>query len=142
TAQWQPVLSPEYLRDHALRPVLFGAAVERMAGEGFDTFVEIGHGATLSGAAHAAAAAATADTAADADATASTADTAADATADAASAAAAGAGVRRAGGPDARGGGDTGTEGSPSGGGSGPCGRVMVIPALPGDSGDRPLRHD
>lgn len=57
TAEWQPVLDPEYLREHALRPVLFGAAVERLAGEGYDTFVEVGHGATLSGAARAAAAA-------------------------------------------------------------------------------------
>ncbi|MET9928269.1 MULTISPECIES: amino acid adenylation domain-containing protein [unclassified Streptomyces] len=56
TGEWQPVLDPEYLRDHALRPVLFGAAVERMAGEGYDTFVEVGHGAILSGAARAAAA--------------------------------------------------------------------------------------
>ncbi|MEW1612488.1 MULTISPECIES: non-ribosomal peptide synthetase/type I polyketide synthase [unclassified Streptomyces] len=55
TGEWQPALGPEYLRDHALRPVLFGAAVERMAGEGYDTFVEVGHGATLSGAARAAA---------------------------------------------------------------------------------------
>ncbi|MFD8619295.1 amino acid adenylation domain-containing protein [Streptomyces sp. NPDC059513] len=55
TAEWQPVLGPEYLRAHALRPVLFGAAVERLAGEGYDTFVEVGHGATLSGAARAAA---------------------------------------------------------------------------------------
>ncbi|MFI7236806.1 amino acid adenylation domain-containing protein [Streptomyces cyaneofuscatus] len=57
TAEWQPVLGPGYLREHALRPVLFGAAVERLAGEGYDTFVEVGHGATLSGAARAAAAA-------------------------------------------------------------------------------------
>lgn len=57
TAEWQPVLGPEYLREHALRPVLFGAAVERLAGEGYDTFVEVGHGATLSGAARSAAAA-------------------------------------------------------------------------------------
>jgi len=56
TGEWQPVLGPEYLRDHALRPVLFGAAVERLAREGYDTFVEVGHGATLSGAARAAAA--------------------------------------------------------------------------------------
>ncbi|WP_228994412.1 non-ribosomal peptide synthetase/type I polyketide synthase [Streptomyces sp. DH8] len=54
TAQWQPVLGPEHLRDHAERPVLFGAAVERLAGEGYDTFVEVGHGATLSGAVRAA----------------------------------------------------------------------------------------
>uniref|UniRef100_UPI000D1C7C52 non-ribosomal peptide synthetase n=1 Tax=Streptomyces sp. f150 TaxID=1827699 RepID=UPI000D1C7C52 len=49
TGAWQPVLDPEYLRDHAERPVLFGAAVERLAREGYDTFVEVGHGATLSG---------------------------------------------------------------------------------------------
>ncbi|WP_237302782.1 non-ribosomal peptide synthetase [Streptomyces sp. S063] len=55
TGAWQPVLDPEYLRDHAERPVLFGAAVERLAREGYDTFVEIGHGATLSGAVRAAA---------------------------------------------------------------------------------------
>ncbi|MFI6138987.1 amino acid adenylation domain-containing protein [Streptomyces griseus] len=54
TAEWQPVLGPEYLRDHAERPVLFGAAVERLAREGYDTFVEVGHGATLSGAVRAA----------------------------------------------------------------------------------------
>ncbi|MEV0218240.1 amino acid adenylation domain-containing protein [Streptomyces sp. NPDC050704] len=49
TAEWQPSLDPEYLRRHALRPVLFGAAVERLIDEGYDTFVELGHGATLSG---------------------------------------------------------------------------------------------
>lgn len=54
TAEWQPVLGPEYLRAHAERPVLFGAAVERLAREGYDTFVEVGHGATLSGAVRAA----------------------------------------------------------------------------------------
>ncbi|MFH9685567.1 amino acid adenylation domain-containing protein [Streptomyces sp. NPDC017413] len=54
TAEWQPVLDPEYLREHAERPVLFGAAVERLAREGYDTFLEIGHGATLSGAVRAA----------------------------------------------------------------------------------------
>nr|WP_103508789.1 hybrid non-ribosomal peptide synthetase/type I polyketide synthase [Streptomyces sp. SM13] len=54
TAEWQPVLGPEYLREHAERPVLFGAAVERLAREGYDTFVEVGHGATLTGAVRAA----------------------------------------------------------------------------------------
>ncbi|MEU6957071.1 amino acid adenylation domain-containing protein [Streptomyces sp. NPDC045714] len=54
TAEWQPVLGPDYLRDHAERPVRFGAAVERLAREGYDTFVEVGHGATLSGAVRAA----------------------------------------------------------------------------------------
>ncbi|MGY5001301.1 amino acid adenylation domain-containing protein [Streptomyces griseus] len=50
TAEWQPDFGPEYLREHAERPVLFGAAVERLAREGYDTFVEVGHGATLTGA--------------------------------------------------------------------------------------------
>ncbi|MGW3582928.1 amino acid adenylation domain-containing protein [Streptomyces rubiginosohelvolus] len=54
TGAWQPVLDPEYLRDHAERPVLFGAAVERLAREGYDTFVEVGHGAVLSGSVRAA----------------------------------------------------------------------------------------
>lgn len=54
TAEWQPVLGPEHLREHAERPVLFGAAVERLAREGYDTFVEVGHGANLSGAVRAA----------------------------------------------------------------------------------------
>ncbi|MFE6918324.1 amino acid adenylation domain-containing protein, partial [Streptomyces rubiginosohelvolus] len=57
TGAWQPVLDPEYLRDHAERPVLFGAAVERLAREGYDTFVEVGHGAVLSGSVRAATAA-------------------------------------------------------------------------------------
>ncbi|MFJ9112488.1 amino acid adenylation domain-containing protein [Streptomyces sp. NPDC102283] len=61
TAEWQPVLGPEYLRDHAERPVRFGAAVERLAREGYDTFVEVGHGATLSGAVRATTAAYAAD---------------------------------------------------------------------------------
>ncbi|MFF5772095.1 amino acid adenylation domain-containing protein [Streptomyces californicus] len=50
TAEWLTALGPEYLRDHAERPVLFGAAVERLAREGYDTFVEVGHGAALAGA--------------------------------------------------------------------------------------------
>ncbi len=54
TAEWQPDLGPEYLREHAERPVLFGAAVERLSREGYDTFVEVGHGATLTGAVRAA----------------------------------------------------------------------------------------
>ncbi|OCC12578.1 Erythronolide synthase, modules 5 and 6 [Streptomyces sp. PTY087I2] len=54
TGEWQPVLDPAYLRDHAERPVLFGAAVERLAREGYDTFVEVGPGAPLSGAVRAA----------------------------------------------------------------------------------------
>ncbi|NEE29826.1 acyltransferase domain-containing protein, partial [Streptomyces sp. SID7982] len=54
TGAWQPVLDPQYLRDHAERPVLFGTAVERLAREGYDTFVEVGHGAVLSGSVRAA----------------------------------------------------------------------------------------
>ncbi|MDJ1640325.1 non-ribosomal peptide synthetase/type I polyketide synthase [Streptomyces pakalii] len=54
TGAWQPVLDPQYLLDHAERPVLFGAAVERLAREGYDTFVEVGHGAVLSGSVRAA----------------------------------------------------------------------------------------
>ncbi|WP_374935688.1 amino acid adenylation domain-containing protein [Streptomyces sp. SM11] len=61
TAEWQPVLGPEYLREHAERPVLFGSAVERLAREGYDTFVEVGHGASLSGAVRAATGAYAAD---------------------------------------------------------------------------------
>ncbi len=34
TAEWLTALGPEYLRDHAERPVLFGAAVERLARRG------------------------------------------------------------------------------------------------------------
>ncbi|MFE4309475.1 SDR family NAD(P)-dependent oxidoreductase [Streptomyces sp. NPDC056891] len=42
TAGWQPVLDPAYLRGHARLPVRFGAAVERLLGDGYDTFVELG----------------------------------------------------------------------------------------------------
>ncbi|MFJ9623191.1 amino acid adenylation domain-containing protein [Streptomyces sp. NPDC101181] len=55
TAAWQPDLDPDHLRDHALSPVRFGAAVERLAEEGYDTFVELGQGGTLLGAVRAAA---------------------------------------------------------------------------------------
>ena len=44
TAEWQPVLDPAYLREHARRPVRFGAAVDRLLGDGYDTFVELGAG--------------------------------------------------------------------------------------------------
>ncbi|NBM20971.1 SDR family NAD(P)-dependent oxidoreductase, partial [Streptomyces sp. GC420] len=49
TARWQPVLDPPYLREQALLPVRFGAAVERLLDEGYDTFLELGTGAALSG---------------------------------------------------------------------------------------------
>ncbi|MEU6987857.1 amino acid adenylation domain-containing protein [Streptomyces sp. NPDC046324] len=42
TASWQPVLGSAYLRVHARQPVRFGAAVERLLGDGYDTFVELG----------------------------------------------------------------------------------------------------
>ncbi|WP_328403361.1 amino acid adenylation domain-containing protein [Streptomyces sp. NBC_00390] len=50
TTEWQPALDPEYLRQHARRPVRFGAAVERLLDDGYDTFVELGPAATLGGA--------------------------------------------------------------------------------------------
>ncbi|WP_230991356.1 non-ribosomal peptide synthetase/type I polyketide synthase [Streptomyces endocoffeicus] len=49
TAEWQPPLDPAHWREHALRPVRFGAAVERLLDGGYDTFVELGPGATLLG---------------------------------------------------------------------------------------------
>lgn len=42
TAAWGPALDPAYLRDHARRRVHFGAAVDRLLTEGYDTFVELG----------------------------------------------------------------------------------------------------
>ncbi|MEV5410326.1 amino acid adenylation domain-containing protein [Thermopolyspora sp. NPDC052614] len=50
TAEWQPDLDPGYLREHAARPVRFGAAVERMLDDGYDLFLELGSGPVLSGA--------------------------------------------------------------------------------------------
>ncbi|MFJ7041977.1 SDR family NAD(P)-dependent oxidoreductase [Streptomyces sp. NPDC101112] len=49
SGQWGPDLNPEYWREHAARPVRFGAAVARLLDEGYDTFVELGPGDTLSG---------------------------------------------------------------------------------------------
>ena len=42
TAAWHPPMDPDHLREQALRPVLFGRAVERLVEEGYDTFVELG----------------------------------------------------------------------------------------------------
>ena len=42
TARWQPSLDPAHWREHALRPVRFGAAVERLLDDGYDTFIELG----------------------------------------------------------------------------------------------------
>ncbi|MFI8858547.1 amino acid adenylation domain-containing protein [Streptomyces prasinus] len=49
TAEWRPRMDPEHLREHALRPVLFGRAVERLLDEGYDTFVELGAEEGLAG---------------------------------------------------------------------------------------------
>ncbi|MFG2803702.1 amino acid adenylation domain-containing protein [Streptomyces pseudovenezuelae] len=57
TGRWDPDLTPGsgYWRDHAIRPVHFGSAVSRLLEEGYDTFVELGPGASLSGPIHSAA---------------------------------------------------------------------------------------
>lgn len=59
TGRWDPDLTPGsgYWRDHAIRTVRFGAAVSRLLEEGYDTFVELGPGASLSGPIHSAASA-------------------------------------------------------------------------------------
>ncbi|MBW5423854.1 amino acid adenylation domain-containing protein, partial [Streptomyces sp. BG9H] len=49
TAAWQPRLDGDHLREHALRPVLFGPAVARLTEDGYDTFVELGPGTSLAG---------------------------------------------------------------------------------------------
>ncbi|MFD7505050.1 amino acid adenylation domain-containing protein [Streptomyces sp. NPDC059850] len=49
TTEWQPPLDPAHWREHALRPVRFGAAVERLLDDGYDTFLELGPGTTLPG---------------------------------------------------------------------------------------------
>ncbi|MFF8510519.1 amino acid adenylation domain-containing protein [Streptomyces sp. NPDC015492] len=56
TADWQPVLDPAHLRAHARQPVRFGATVQRLLDDGYDTFVELG-AATLGGSVRAVAAA-------------------------------------------------------------------------------------
>ncbi|MFD5567433.1 amino acid adenylation domain-containing protein [Streptomyces cadmiisoli] len=50
TGEWRPELTPGYWREHAVRPVRFGAAVARFLDDGFDTFVELGPGNSLGGA--------------------------------------------------------------------------------------------
>ena len=47
TGAWSPALDPAYLVEHARRPVRFGPAVQRLLSDGYDTFVEIGPGSTL-----------------------------------------------------------------------------------------------
>jgi amino acid adenylation domain-containing protein len=56
TAQWNPPFDPAYLREHTVRPVRFGPAVDRLLDEGYDTVVELGFGTTLGGPVRAAAA--------------------------------------------------------------------------------------
>ncbi|MGW7661404.1 amino acid adenylation domain-containing protein [Streptomyces sp. NPDC054756] len=56
TADWGPDLSPAYWERHAVAPVRFGAAVERLLRDGYDTFLELGPGDTLGGAVRATAA--------------------------------------------------------------------------------------
>lgn len=56
TAEWHPRMDPGHLREHALRPVLFGRAVTRLLEEGYDTFVELGSQESLAGPVRAAAA--------------------------------------------------------------------------------------
>ncbi|MFD7699358.1 amino acid adenylation domain-containing protein, partial [Streptomyces caelestis] len=47
TAAWQPPMTPDHLREHALRPVRFDRAVARLLEEGYDTFVELGPDRTV-----------------------------------------------------------------------------------------------
>ncbi|CAM5620089.1 Peptide synthetase OS=Streptomyces viridochromogenes OX=1938 GN=ACM01_26125 PE=3 SV=1 [Streptomyces viridochromogenes] len=56
TAEWGPDLTPAYWQRHAVAPVRFGAAVARLLRDGYDTFLELGPGDTLSGAIRATAA--------------------------------------------------------------------------------------
>ncbi|MGW4755156.1 amino acid adenylation domain-containing protein [Streptomyces chartreusis] len=50
SGEWRPGLTPALWLEHAVRPVRFGAAVERLLDEGYDTFLELGPGNTLGGA--------------------------------------------------------------------------------------------
>ncbi|OXS34485.1 hybrid non-ribosomal peptide synthetase/type I polyketide synthase [Streptomyces sp. XY006] len=47
TAGWVSAPDADHWREQALRPVRFGAAVRRLAEDGYDTFVEIGPGTDL-----------------------------------------------------------------------------------------------
>ncbi|MEU4619659.1 amino acid adenylation domain-containing protein [Actinoplanes sp. NPDC023801] len=48
TGEWEPAFDGDYLAAHAVRPVRFAAAVERLRAAGFDTMVEVGGSVTLS----------------------------------------------------------------------------------------------
>ncbi|MFJ1805622.1 MULTISPECIES: amino acid adenylation domain-containing protein [unclassified Streptomyces] len=56
TGDWAPAPDASHWREHALRPVEFGAAARRLVEDGFDTFVEIGPATDLPGAVRLAAA--------------------------------------------------------------------------------------
>ncbi|MGI8987927.1 MAG: amino acid adenylation domain-containing protein [Nocardioidaceae bacterium] len=49
TGTWTPTFDASYLAAHARQPVLFGQSVQRLLDEGYDTFLEVGPDATLSG---------------------------------------------------------------------------------------------
>jgi malonyl CoA-acyl carrier protein transacylase len=49
TGDWTPTLDADYFADHARRPVLFGPSVQRLLDDGYDTFIELGPGANLTG---------------------------------------------------------------------------------------------
>ncbi|MDQ3275860.1 MAG: SDR family NAD(P)-dependent oxidoreductase, partial [Actinomycetota bacterium] len=49
TGKWTPTFDPSYLGEHARQPVTFGPSVQRLLDEGYDTFLEVGPDATLSG---------------------------------------------------------------------------------------------
>ncbi len=47
TGEWGPAIDSAYLAEHVRRTVMFGPCVQRLLDDGFDTFVEVGPGATL-----------------------------------------------------------------------------------------------
>jgi acyl transferase domain-containing protein len=49
TGEWTPTFDATYLAEHARHPVRFGPAVQRLLDDGYDTFVEVGPGSTLTG---------------------------------------------------------------------------------------------
>lgn len=49
TGEWTPTFDVTYLAEHARHPVMFGPAVHRLLEDGYDTFVEMGAGSTLTG---------------------------------------------------------------------------------------------
>ncbi len=49
TGTWTPTFDAAYLAEHARQPVVFGPCVQRLLDEGYDTFLEVGPDATLTG---------------------------------------------------------------------------------------------